>query len=88
MSKWTESMRIDAAINRAARRGRITRQQARSCMHAWPALLIARKAEVKRHCWAVSLLNEAAARRRAGDKGGSRYMRLAANMAINVGFKA
>lgn len=88
MGKFFESDVINAAINRAARRGRITKEQARRCMRAWPALLIARKAKVKRHCWAVSLLNEAAARRRAGDKGGSRYMRLAANMAINIGFEA
>lgn len=87
MTKWTESMRINAAINRAVRRGRITRTQALNLMHSWVLHLARRPRAVKYRCWAADMLNHAAAARRSGSKILARHMLADAHFAITMSSK-
>ncbi len=87
MTKLTESLRIDGAINRAVRRGRITKEQARNLMHSWVLHMATRPRTVKYHCWGADMLNRAAVARRSGSKILARHMLADAHFAITMSIK-
>lgn len=87
MGKPFESDVTNAAINRAVRRGRITKQVARHCMSVWPVMLAVRDKAVKCHCWGADMLNRAGAARRAGQKILARQLLADARFAITMSYK-
>jgi hypothetical protein len=75
---------IDGAINRAVRRGRISKETARNCMNTWHQDLANRPQNLKWHLYAAAQLAEAAQFRRKGMIAHARYTLQSAKLAIKA----
>jgi hypothetical protein len=75
---------IDGAINRAVRRGRISKENARNCMLTWDKQLANRPQSLKWHLYAAAQLAEAAQFRRKGMVSHARYTIQSAKFAIKA----
>lgn len=75
---------INGAINRAVRRGRISKETARNCMLTWDKSLASRPQTLKWHLYASAQLIEAAQFRRKGMFSHARYTLQSAKVAIKA----
>lgn len=64
--RYTDGDRINSAINRARKKGRLCSDAARECMHTWPKMLAARPKSVVWHIVASAELNRVGRLRRTG----------------------
>lgn len=75
---------INGAINRAMRRGRISKETARNCQSTWDKQLANRSQALKWHLYAAAQLEEAAQFRRKGMVSHARYTIQSAKFAIKA----
>lgn len=64
--RYTEGDRINSSILRAMKKGKLSKDAARNCMHAWPAMRAARAKAVVWHTVAIAELARVARVRRTG----------------------